>query len=95
MSDLLEVCRWMNGGLAFFVTMGLAYRTPQALQGVASKRLYLVLAAFPMLAGFASAQAVVLHAPLGPMTPVFTVAYMALAWVLLRWPPQLQRNVTA
>lgn len=86
---MIEHLRELNALLALAVGAGLGWRTPQALHNVASKRLFLALVVFPILVGFGSVQAVIQHAPGGPVTPCFTIAYLTLLTVLIWFPKQL------
>lgn len=86
---MIEQLRELNALLALCAGFGLGIRTPAALAGVASKGVYLTLVVFPILVGFGSIQAVVQHAPGGPVTPCFTVAYLVLGGFLIWWPEQL------
>lgn len=86
---MTHLLRELNTILGVATFAGLCYRTPQALVGVSSKRLYLVLCLFPIGVAFGSVWALYHHFPPGPMTPYFTAAYIALAIVLVRWPERL------
>jgi hypothetical protein len=81
----LEFFRECNAVLAVVVIALLAYRMPQALQNVSSKRLYLALCAFPLLVGVGSGLNAYLNLRPGPITPVVTAAYLFLGYVLVRW----------
>jgi hypothetical protein len=86
----VEHFRELNTILALLTVCGLLYRTPEALLNVSSKRLYVVLSLFPLAVGFASLQALILHAPAGPVTFVFTALYAALGLVeSVFWPKAL------
>jgi hypothetical protein len=86
---MIDQVRELNALLALLTFGGLCYRTPRALRGVTSKRLYLVLVSFPALVGLGSIQARLQHAPAGPVTYMFTVAYAALGVTLVWWPKRL------
>lgn len=87
MIDTLRQLNVFLGASSFFL---LCYRTPAIVQRLASKRLFFALAAFPVLVCFGSVQALAQHAPHGPVTPCFTVAYLALNTFLTCLPPQLR-----
>lgn len=86
---MIHALRELNSVLGIAAFAGLCYRTPQALQGVSSKRLYLVLIAFPIGVAFGSLYAAAHHFPGGPMAPYFTLAYVALLVVLVWFPKSL------
>lgn len=89
MSDVLEFLRAVNAVLALLTFGGLCYRLPQAWKSVTSRSLFIALALFPPLAGVGSGRAFALHLPSSPLTPVFTVCYVFLGFVLIRWPARL------
>lgn len=89
---MIDALRELNAILGFATFFGLCYRTPRALQGVSSKRVYLALLPFPIGVAFGSVYAVTHNFPPGPMAPYFTLAYVALAYVLVRWPEALGGN---
>lgn len=86
---MIETFREINAVLAGLTFFGLCYRLPPAMRTVQSRRIFLALAAFPVLAGLGSVQALIQHYPPGPVAPMFTVAYVALGAGLVWWPSTL------
>jgi hypothetical protein len=92
MSDLFsyEHFRVLNTILAVATVCGLIYRTPEALLGVSSKRLYIVLSLFPFGVGLGTVQAFAKHYPTGPAVVMFTAMFVALGLVeTVFWPKAL------
>lgn len=86
---MIQLLREINFWLGVVTFAGLCWRTPQALMGVASKRLYLALCMFPIGVTFGSVYALQHNFPPSPTAPYFTVAYVALGVVLIWWPKRL------
>lgn len=85
---MIDALREVNFILGFATVFGLCLRTPLALRGVSSKRLYLALMPFPLGVAFGSVYAVAHNFPPAPTAPFFTVAYITLGVVLVWFPKQ-------
>lgn len=82
----LEACREANVVLGVACTAMLCYRAPQALQSVWSPRLFVVLALFVPTVALASGVNVAISHPASPLTPLFTLLFVAVLWVCTFWP---------